>query len=270
MRESSTAIIVSQEQVAPGVWLLEAVAPELARRGQPGQFAMIRVAPALDPLLNRPLSLHQADADTGRVHFLYRAAGRGTELLSRRVRGEELQLWGPLGRGFALDRRDGPAALIGGGLGVAPLPHLARTLVERGRPVWVILGWGTRQLDCVVQTLSRLNVEMVLAPEGVRGTDLMERALEEGLVQEVFACGPRSMLTVLAGSARRHRVPGQASLEERMGCGVGACLGCAVEVLAPDSSTPAYQRVCVEGPVFALEQLVPAGTPAPGEVDHRG
>ncbi|MDI3281314.1 MAG: dihydroorotate dehydrogenase electron transfer subunit [Bacillota bacterium] len=266
----------------PGVRLvtLTLAAPELARRAEPGQFLLVRTALAssLDPLLRRPFSVCDADPERGEVRIHFQVVGRGTAFLAERRPGERLDVLGPLGRGFSLPRwlRPGEEVLlVGGGAGAAPLPLLALRARAAGlRPV-AFLGAATLQALPLAEVLRAAGAEVHLATldgsAGRRGT--VVEALEAWLAGRapatgprlLSACGPRGMLLAVARLARRFNLPCQVSLEERMACGLGACLGChcgqqlaELRAAAGWEEKPAPEpagvgpRVCADGPVFWL------------------
>jgi dihydroorotate dehydrogenase electron transfer subunit len=223
--------------------------PQLAAIAEPGQFVMIQVP---DPrfLLRRPISIfavHGAD-----LTFLIEARGSGSARLTGTRAGDWLSIQGPLGNGFPIAgvRR---ALLIGGGIGVAPLQFLADRLTEAGTAVTAAFGFrDTRQ----ARLSSAFHIDHLwLATDdgsvGRRGTviDLVE-ALDVTRNTVVFACGPDAMLAAVQRWAVAHSLHGHASLEAHMACGTGSCHGCVVPTVS------GYQRVCAEGPVLPLEELV--------------
>ena len=221
----------------------------------PGQFALLRpldIGPA--PLLGRPMSVLAA-GDT--LRFLVRRCGEGTRLLTSRAPGDRVLVLAPLGRPFGpLDARESAKlALVAGGVGLAPLAFAARGLAATGlRPLF--LHGARRASELVLGDELSAAVELRLSTDdgsaGHHGpvTDLLEVALERREVDRVWTCGPEPMMAAVARLARSHGVPCQVSVEARMACGRGLCLGCA----RPDvRGEPRY--VCHEGPVFEAEDL---------------
>lgn len=245
--------------VAPGHVRLELLAPGLAARARPGQFAMVRVGPpppgqgtAVAPFLGRPLSFFDMDVSRGMVCFLVRVAGAGTRILAGRRPGDELVLLGPFGNGFP-PVGTGTLLLVAGGVGVAPFPPVVRAAVSAGARVYVLLGARSASLLLGAGDLRRAGAEVVLCTEdgsaGIRGmvTDALPRVMDglgPGPVH-AFACGPPAMLAGVARLLGRAGVPLHVSLEARMGCGFGVCRGCAVP-----ASGGGYLHVCQDGPVF--------------------
>ena len=246
------ARLIENRAVGPLIYRADLDAPEIAAQARPGQFVMVRVdgrtGPSLDPLLRRPLSIHDVpDRKAGLVRLLYRKVGRGTALLAQARPGEAWDLFGPLGQGFPAV--EGPKLLLGGGLGLAPLLFLARETAGQadGR-----LRLGARNaaelvcLDDFKETGLELSIFTEDGSAGEKG--LVTKGLAEELKSRpatIFACGPEAMLKAVAGLAADQGLACYLSLERRMACGLGACLGCAVE-----DSAGGYARVCQEGPVF--------------------
>ncbi|HPC01404.1 MAG TPA: dihydroorotate dehydrogenase electron transfer subunit [Syntrophales bacterium] len=259
--------IQSNDEVSPGHRRLVVAVSGRHEEPVPGQFAMVRVARGLDPLLARPLSFYgyRRRGGTGYMEFLYRVTGRGTRILSERCEGEELVLTGPLGRGFDIPPGARRIGLVAGGMGVAPLTYLARYCRERASgSIRITTYVGARTAAALVglEELSALSSEVVVTTDdGTYGTcGVVTAALEadmgdlcrDGVI--FFACGPRAMMARLAECLIPAGVPCQVSLEERMACGLGACLGCAVAVRRGDGET--YASVCKDGPVFPLAEVV--------------
>ena len=229
----------------------------------PGQFVMIQV-PGKVPLLRRPFSIHRViDDENGGWHaeVLIKIVGSGTRRLSEVKEGEGLNVFGPLGKGFEPPDGSGPVYVVGGGIGIAPLLYLVEELLARkwsaGR---IVLFFGARTADEAVlaRLFEKLGVDMRYSTDdgtlGHKGlvTDLLALELGEKKPAMTYACGPVAMLKSVAALSEAHQVPCQVSLESAMACGMGACLGCAVEnSLKKDK----YAHVCVDGPVFDLSHF---------------
>ncbi|NLK51704.1 MAG: dihydroorotate dehydrogenase electron transfer subunit [Syntrophomonadaceae bacterium] len=286
---SCSALILKQEKLTNDHYLLTYLAPEMSQRARPGQFVHVRCGDTWDPLLRRPLSLHGIDPEAGTLSLLYRVVGRGTERLSRLSEGECLEVMGPLGRGFQLIGRE--AIVIGGGIGVAPLLPLVQVLIRQGIQVTVLLGARSQEGLLAQEAFQKTEARVEIATDdgtfGVRGTvvDLLQKRLEsyssvnpgEEAKRDicVYACGPVPMLSAIWQICQSGQIPLQLSLEERMGCGVGACLACVCRVkvvsngenqkkqpaqfgvdAALTSQDWKYARVCVEGPVFWGKEVI--------------
>ena len=253
-----TARVVSQEQLYDDTFLLWLSCPPVARGAAAGRFLMIHCADGYDPLLPRPMSFHRfrEAGDDRQFAILYDVRGRGTAWLSGRQSGDEISVFGPLGRGFQVDAGSGNLLLVAGGLGVAALVTLIDDALARGRSVTLLQGartaarlFPTDRLPDEVEVLSATD-------DGSAGhhglvTDLLAGHLS--WADQVFACGPNPMCRSMADVLReaRTRKPVQALLEERMGCGTGVCYGCAV------FTRKGVRLVCRDGPRFELRQVYP-------------
>jgi dihydroorotate dehydrogenase electron transfer subunit len=230
---------------------------------EPGQFVMLSAgplpaAPRFDPLLPRPMAVFRRAGPA--LEVLYQVTGRGTALLAAARAGERVRVVGPLGRGFALPEPGARALLVGGGTGIASLFDLA--LRARGRgPLAVLLGARSAAALMALADFRELGAELRLATEdgsaGRRGlvTELLAEALAEGPAR-VYACGPTRMMRRAAELATEAGAACLVSLENRMACGFGVCLGCAVP-----RRTEGYALVCRDGPVFGADALRWDGLP---------
>ncbi len=253
------AKVVRQVEIGAGYRYLVLEAPRMAGELQPGQFVHVRV-PALEAsALRRPFSVF--DAADGTVTLLYKTVGRGTRALNEVQEGDALSVLGPLGHGFPV-RCEGVPLFVGGGYGVAPLHFLAKRFVAAAglpRPK-VFLGGRTAADLLAVDKFRQLGVEVFTATNdgsaGVKG--LVTDPLDDELANlrnrqerfELFACGPDPMLKAVALRATGTGSKGWISMDRHMICGVGACYACIQKTVRGNS------RCCIEGPVFAAEDLV--------------
>ncbi len=258
--------ITGNSNPAPNVYVLELFAPNLAEIARPGQFLHIRCASGNDPLLRRPISIHAVNRQTGQVRIMFQVAGRGTELLVDRRDGM-LDVIGPLGRGFTLGRErqtdsPGDIIVIAGGIGAAPLFFLLQELaaVNEAPRVKVLLGARSAEQLLTVELVAALGYKIQVATDdgsaGQHGpvTGLLEEELRQQ-AEYVYACGPTPMLKAVCLLLSQAGVPGEVSLEERMACGVGACLSCVCPTREAGGEEN-YRRVCVDGPVFNAAEVV--------------
>ncbi len=252
---AQTTQLIRREQVAPGYHLLEFDCPQIAATAQPGQFVHIRVTGDWDPLLRRPFSIMGTNESGGSFQVLMRTVGRGTQMLAEAQSGTEFHIMGPLGNGFALPGPEGEVVLVAGGIGVAPLIFLATVLHEPDSYRYARGLFGARSADdlCCWLEFSGVCDEFNAITEddsaGDQGlvTDFLPPKLERG-AGCVYACGPTPMLAEVARQCQSAQIPCYVSMEQWMGCGIGACLGCVIPTHA--SGTQRYQRVCKDGPVF--------------------
>ncbi len=245
-------------------------APSMAGQAEPGQFLHVRCSESYDPLLRRPFSVHRINESS--VEILYQVVGKGTEVLSQRKAGGDLSILGPLGNGFSIEKAIDTAVLVAGGIGIAPLVALAERLAHNQKPtvhskkkVYFLIGAKTKELILYETELQKLGMEVRVSTEdgsySQRGmvTELLKDLLGTGNREPgtIYACGPRDMLKEVARISKGSGARTQASLEENMGCGVGACLGCVIKVKSNATTAPfVYKRVCKDGPVFDLDDVV--------------
>lgn len=236
--------------------------PEAGFKPAPGQFVHVRPADTggTDPLLRRPFSVSDWEPGANRMHLVVRPVGRMSSQLSQLGPGDALDCMGPLGQGFPLPCCDGRCVLVAGGVGAAPLILLARKLTEAGLTPEVFLGAQTEKNLIGTALFENTGAVVSIATDdgsaGEKGlvTDVLARHLPRGEpIAAVYSCGPRPMLAKVA-----QMFPGTdafGSFEEYMACGVGACRGCSIAVMGSDGH-PRYARVCKEGPVFALKEVM--------------
>jgi len=256
MKKMFRVKISYNKKVAENIFLLGVEVPEkLALK--PGEFFMIRVKEGVEPLLNRPLSWFRYFPGPGVMEFAYQVAGRGTEILSARKPGEGLSIIGPLGKGFEFKNVTGRILLVAGGMGMAGLWSLAERM-SRNSKCEVALVWGVKakkRFFLLNQLPEKIKINQV-TEDGSRGksglaTELVKELIEtDGAPDQIFACGPKPMLIELARMAQAKKISGQVLYEERMGCGFGACLGCA----AP-ARGGGYLHTCIDGPAFRFDQI---------------
>lgn len=280
MRLAGAELIDSRE-ILPGQWLQDYRAPEIVAGARAGQFVHVRTGDYSGLVLRRPFSFNTIDVASGTLSIHFRTIGRGTEWFTRLRPGDRVDMLGPLGRPFEVDPRSRHLLLVAGGLGIAGVRSLADEAIRDGRQVVLLFGGATAR-DVYPSSLLPDEVEYVVATDdgsvGHHGfvTELVEAY--EAWADQAFACGPLPMLRSLAGLAatRRRRLgvaslgrkrgagrplPAgsaqarrkaflQVSMEQNMGCAVGACLGCVVR-----SAVGPPVRVCREGPVFGAEEL---------------
>ena len=255
------AEIVRQEQLTAEIFRLTLKAPEIAANARPGQFVMVQTTPCRDPLLRRPLSIHQTIGNA-QVQLLYKVVGKGTRLLAAMTPGQKLNLTGPLGRGFDFAGKQA-ICLVGGGMGIAPLYFLAREIMRTGRrppQCAVLLGartaaeFGPLSQDFMEVGATETHLATDDGSLGHHGfvAELLPQHLDPGLPWTVCTCGPHPMMRAVVSQCRKQGWECQVSLETMMACGISACLGCAIP--RADLSGP-YLHVCKDGPVFKAEEV---------------
>ncbi len=252
------ATILHHKSAGRGYYRIVFKAPEIASAALPGQFVMLRVSENMDPLLARPFGIASVPSRSS-IEILYRVAGRGTALLTGMEAGHVLSLLGPLGKGFPLPDKNTTPVLVAGGSGFPPLHFLSQRV---GRRSHVFL--GSRNKDCLPpsgvvknfrETCARVHIATEDGSAGTAGmtTDILNYFLlrmETRTRIMLYACGPHAMLAAVSRIAARHSIPCFVSVEERMACGLGACMGCSIPVKTGD-----YKRACKEGPVFDSREI---------------
>lgn len=242
--------ILTRETLAPDIVSLTVEAGELARASKPGQF--VNIACGEGHLLRRPISICDAEGDTLRVVF--QVKGEGTRWLAAQGIGTQLDILGPLGHGYeGLYPEQGKVLVTGGGIGVPPM-----LLAAKAAPNGAVAAMGYRSQDFVIlkEDFEAANCPVKIASDdgsvgyhGFVDALVREYLTEDKDITAVFACGPKPMLRNVSKAAREFGVPCYVSMEERMGCGIGACLVCACSVGGH------YQHVCKDGPVFHAEEV---------------
>lgn len=215
-----------------------------AKPGNAGQFYMVRHPNILDPLFGRPISLYDCDRENGTISFLYKTVGKATKIFSGMLPGDTLEVNGPYGNGFPLI--EGDAFLIGGGIGIAPLYLLAKTLHEKNpdRKITAYLGYKSYMYKS--DEFKPYANSIVCAISG----SIIDKVNFRDLSCTYFACGPEAMLDVAAEKAHATGALLYISKEAHMSCGVGACLGCTCK------TRHGNKRICKDGPVFRADEFI--------------
>ena len=246
------AAVYSQVQLAEGIFSMWLGAGEMAKAAVPGQFIAVYPNDSAR-LLPRPISICETDPEKELLRIVYRVAGEGTKELSSCRAGDTLSIMGPLGNGFPL--KDKKALLIGGGIGIPPMLELAKALSCEKTAV---LGYRDSQtfLAEEIGKYAGLAVATEDGSVGTKGT-VLDAIKAQGLKADIiYACGPTPMLRALKEYAAKEGIECWISLEERMACGVGACLGCVCHSKDVDEhSNVRNKRVCKDGPVFLADEV---------------
>jgi dihydroorotate dehydrogenase electron transfer subunit len=233
--------IKSNEQIAKNVYRMQLAGDTAGIL--PGQFVNIRVE---GQFLRRPISV--CNITDGILTIIYKVVGVGTEAMSHLPVGTQLDVLTVLGNGYDLTKAGDAPLLVGGGVGVPPMYMLARQLREAGKRVRVILGFNTKDEVFYEEEFRALGCDVtVTTVDGSHGVKGFVTNALDGQQSYYYTCGPLPMIKALIQAAGTH---GEVSMEERMGCGFGACMGCTIQ------TTNGPKRVCKEGPVFAAEELI--------------
>lgn len=245
------AVIIRQEEISNGIFSMWLKTEQIAGKAKPGQFISLYCHDG-SRMLPRPISICEIDKRDNALRIVYRVAGKGTEEFSVMSTGDILEIVGPLGNGFPLKEKK--AFLIGGGIGIPPMVELAKQLKCEKQ---MVLGY--RDSLFLQEEFKGLGSMYVATEDGSYGTEgnVLDAIRENGLDAEIiYACGPTSMLKAIKEYAMKNNIECWLSLEEKMACGIGACLGCVCKSKEKDSHTNVNnKRICKEGPVFRAEEV---------------
>jgi dihydroorotate dehydrogenase electron transfer subunit len=258
------ARVLWNKEIAPSYFRIGLECSYGFARIKPGQFVMVRISDGVDPLLRRPFSVHKPIVKKNRttgIELLYKVVGKGTNILSGLSADANVNILGPLGSAFLLPPGAKKIMLVAGGIGVAPMVFLAMDLIKDGIDPEdcrvFLVGRSTNDLLCI-EEFKRLNMAVtVTTDDGSAGdqclvTVPMDFAVTDARPDIIYTCGPEAMLECVMGIARAHSITCQLSIETRMACGMGSCLGCAVTAAdMPDR----YYHACLDGPVFDSESI---------------
>lgn len=254
-KRKERARVISVRELACGIYEMW-IETGMAKEAVPGQF--IGVYPKdKSTLLPRPISICETDKERGALRLVYRIAGKGTEEFSGYGAGGSVEILGVLGNGFPLEKapEGGTAFLIGGGIGVPPVLELAKRLPCEKK---IVVGY--RDSDTFLREELEKYGQLYIASEdgsvGIKG-NVMDAIRENGLKADIlYACGPMPMLRAVKDYAQKTGIPAYISLEERMACGVGACLGCVCKTTRRDAHSHVNNaRICTDGPVFEAGEV---------------
>lgn len=242
--------VLSNKNIAEGIYDLTLECSKLAEMAMPGQF--VEVYPDNgENILPRPISICEIDKVKGSLRLVFQVVGKGTDLFSKLVKGDTVRVLGTCGNGYTL--KDGRAILVGGGIGVPPLLETVKNLT--GEKIVVL---GFRSGSFLVEEFEKYGAKVYVATDdgsvGYKGNvvGLLEK---ENIVGDViYSCGPKIMLKFLSEYAKKNNISAQVSMEERMACGIGACVGCVVKIKDKDSWV--YKKVCKDGPVFDSAEVL--------------
>ncbi|MFP4114623.1 MAG: dihydroorotate dehydrogenase electron transfer subunit [Spirochaetota bacterium] len=250
-----TASVLANEEIARDYFRMDFSWPHDVRSPAPGEFVTVRVADTSAPLLRRPFGV--SAFSEGRCSMIYWRRGPGTRLLAGYEPGDALNVMAPLGHGFPAPAGDAVPVLAAGGVGIGPLLFFANALAAEGRSPVLLVGARTGAGQPRVQVDPAVQIRRATddGTHGFHGTviELLERTIATTSGgAELYLCGPNPMLRAGHDVAGRLGLPAWVSMEQTMGCAVGACMGCAVRVHGPER----YARVCTEGPVFRSTEIV--------------
>ncbi len=253
------ALVLENIKLNPYTFRLILRAPEIASSVKPGQFCMLKVRDQLsyDPLLRRPFSINRVENKD--IHILYRVVGKGTKYMSNLSKEDQIEILGPLGNGFKIIKNK-INILVAGGMGIAPISFLTSSL-PKDKTI-VIVGAANKEELFDIDYIKNQGYSLFIATDdgsmGKKGlvTEILKEKLDELLLDKgnkdivVYSCGPYPMLKNLANICKRLKIDAQVSMEAKMACGIGLCLGCVVS-----KNDGGFLHVCKDGPVFDVNEV---------------
>ena len=246
--------VVSNEKLCPKFYRLCLDAKSIVKNVKPGQFIHIRVSDGLEPFFRRPFSVYRAQKY---VEIFYEAVGLGTKILSRKKKGDELDVLGPLGKEFSLPPKGTKqVVMVAGGIGVAPFLALSDILKKKNYELILLYGGRTKGHVYPMKEFKQNGCKVFVATDdgsvGVKGrvSELFSKIPCDPQSTFLYTCGPTPMMKAVQGFAAKNNLKGEAACEEVMACALGACLGCSIE------TTSGYKTVCCDGPVFLLDEVI--------------
>lgn len=257
--------IVENNEISVGYFRLVVHSPELAGKTKPGQFVMMKVSDNCDPLLRRPMGIYKiSNRDNNPcVELLYQVVGKGTAIMSKMKKGDRVDMLGPFGNGFAIPQNIKIAVFVAGGVGIAPLAMLAEKMLMdvTDLKTYLFIGGKSKNDVLCLDDFEKLNTEICITTEngslGNQGivTNPVRKFIDQkaNCQASFFACGPYQMLKAVSELTDKKNIPCQVSLDRRMACGFGACLGCVIKTTQGNNGL--YKNVCTDGPVFDAKEV---------------
>ena len=276
--------IVSNKRITENCWRVVLDSPQIASEVKPGQFIHVKAGGKSGPLFRRPFSVLRRvplKGDHLGIEIVYKVIGTGTSVMTGLRKGDTLDLIGPLGHGFELDRSKSVHVVVAGGTGAACLFLLAEEISKAGLPLKVLLGADTKASVLLKKDYAALKGEVMVSTDdgsyGFHGfvTQMLAQGLRDAKISTdctIYSSGPEPMLKALASICQKYHIPGQVSVERHMMCGIGACLGCVCKVDPNHISKNrdlgsshiqfvsdkefGYALVCKDGPVFDMSEVI--------------
>jgi dihydroorotate dehydrogenase electron transfer subunit len=244
--------IIENINIANNYYLMRVEGIEIPKYSKPGQFFMLQTKDK-SMVLRRPISLHNVEGNY--LEFYYEALGKGTKEFTTLTTGETMNIQGPLGNGFDIEIKDKNVVVIGGGMGMAPIKYLTKVLSEKNNLTFI----GGGRNEGAIKITDRFdfeNIEKIIVTDdgsfGKKGNtvDALKEILKKKKIDIIYTCGPHKMMEAIGKVAQENNIRCQISLEERMACGIKACVGCSI------LTKKGMQRVCYDGPVFESTDIV--------------
>jgi len=250
--------IAKSEMLNADTFLLTIESERIAKKARPGQIVHVKCGNGTEVYLRRPISICSVDREKGTFDLAIQIRGNGTKILSNMKPGDEIDIIGPLGQGFSLYPKHRKIIVVGGGIGIFPLLQLLKDHPADNKKA--ILGFRNRSLVILENEFRQSCDGLFIATDdgsyGEKGfvTDILKKEVEKELPDMVFLCGPIVMMKSGVELLKKYNVPCEVSMEQRMGCGIGACLTCVCKVKKGDDWE--YTQVCKRGPVFSGDEVI--------------
>lgn len=254
MKVSCNGKIYKNNEIAPNIFDMYVYAPEIVKYAEPGQF--VNLYPKSEQtLLPRPISIAEINKNDGYLRLIYAVVGKGTNEFSKLKSNDIIKLVGPLGNGFDIREDLNNHIIIAGGIGTPPMIELCKHL--KGK---ITAYLGFRSNPILIDDFKKLNVEVNISTDdgsvGFKGNNIELLKMDNPNAEMAYACGPKVMLKAAAYFAQSKEIPLQVSMEERMGCGIGACVCCVCKTKLKNSDEWEYKKVCMNGPVFWSNEVI--------------
>ncbi|MEK8130395.1 dihydroorotate dehydrogenase electron transfer subunit [Paenibacillus filicis] len=252
--------VLSNIQVSERYWHMVVDASLIQEDIKPGQFFNLKCGDELDPFLRRPFSIYRINPDERTIEFLYLVKGEGTKRMTRIAEGHTIDVFGPLGEGFAIAEDWDSILLVARGVGIATLAALVQEAARKQVKCVAILSARSQNDLLATEALEALGAQIykVTEEEGTSGVDhvgqLMKSIIETQGIKALFTCGSKRLSLLTQQTAEAYGLPGQIALEEHMGCAMGVCYACVCDI--KEAGSVRSVRVCKEGPVFDLDKVV--------------
>lgn len=255
------AKLLKKEEIRSGIFKFTIKADEIVNIAKPGNFIEVKVNNDIEPFLRRPISIYNMIKEEGILEFIFQVKGKGTKVLSERQENELIDIVGPLGYGIFKYEDYDKIGIIGGGIGVFPLYELGKSAKQDKKNINTYLGFRNKELVVLEKEFNEISNKLIISTDdgsyGEKGfaIDFLKKDIEDGKIDSIYACGPLPMLRAVRELAIEKNMPCQISLEEKMACGLGVCLGCAVKTSKSSKESPEYWHVCKAGPVFQAKDV---------------
>ena len=246
--------VLENKHIGGNYYLMKLKGDKVVEPSHAGQFFMLQCKNGAT-LLRRPISLHYINKKENVVEFYYEVKGKGTQEFKSLSKGDTINIQGPLGHGFTTDIEGKTIVVVGGGMGIAPMKLLIESLSEKNKVVFICGGRNAESIK-ILDNMNLENIETIITTDdgsvGIKGnvTLPLREVLQNRKVDGVYTCGPHIMMEFVAKTAHEFEVYCEVSLEERMACGVKACVGCSI------LTKEGMKKVCHDGPVFDSKIIV--------------